>query len=197
MARDDLWSVTDRARWRAALDRYPAVIERQDVTSLRNLDRWYQEELPDVIAGREPRHITLRELEKVTQWKMARGVWRGRNLALVRGNDPERVIAASTEALAKAPHPTAPIAELAKLAGVGPATASAVMAAAEPGIHPFFDDLVANQIPQLGEVAYTVAYYARYATVLRERAAELGDAWTPVMVERALWAHAGGKAAAR
>ena len=127
---------------------------------------------------------------------MARGVWRAPNLVLVKGNAPDIVVALSTEALAKVPHPTAPIATLAKLHGVGPATASAVAAAFAPAVYPFFDELVAAQIPALDKVAWTMGYYGKYANALRERAAELGAEWTPVNVERALWANAGGKIAA-
>ncbi|MGZ8492242.1 MAG: hypothetical protein ACXWZS_08575, partial [Gemmatirosa sp.] len=72
----------------------------------------------------------------------------------------------------------------------------AVAAAHAPALYPFFDELVAAQVPTLGAVAWTLGYYARYAAALRERAAALGDEWTPVMVERALWAHVGGKSAA-
>src|SRR5690606_37063116 len=104
------------------------------------------------------------------------------------------VVDASTEALAAVPHATAPISALVKLAGVGPATASAVVAAHAPDVYPFFDELVAAQVPDLGVVTWTLGYYARYADALRERARQLGGGWTPVTVERALWAHAGGKA---
>lgn len=119
-----------------------------------------------------------------------------RNLVLVRGNDADEVKAASIAALAEVPHPTKPIARLAKLAGVGPATASAVAAAAAPEAYPFLDELVAGQVPGLGPVAFTLGYYARYAQALRERAARLGESWTPAAVERALWANAGGKVGA-
>ena len=125
---------------------------------------------------------------------MARGVWRAPNLVLVRGNDPDEVANISAAALTTMPHPTAPIAALAKLAGVGPATASAVAAAALPTVYPFFDELVASQVPALGTVAWTLAYYGRYAEALRGRARALGDGWTPVMIEQALWSHVGGKA---
>src|SRR5690606_1013895 len=158
------------------------------------LDRWVREELPPALQSRAEAHVTLDELVGVTRWKMARGVWRGRNLALVRGNDPEVVIEVSREALRAIPDPRAPIAGLAWLDGVGPATASAVAAAAAPQIYPFFDELVAEQVPALGKVVFTLGYYLRYAEALRTRAAELGDGWTPVDVERALWSHAGGKA---
>jgi hypothetical protein len=132
---------------------------------------------------------------------MARGVWHARNLALVRGNDPADVERRSAAVLAAVPHPTAPIGELARLAGVGPATA--VAAAALPAVYPFFDELVAAQVPGLGAVAWTLRDDDRYAQALRDRAGQLGRDWTPVMVERdwtpvmverALWAHVGGKA---
>lgn len=189
-----LWTSDAPADWDAALARYDGVIARQGVARLPALDRWYRTELPDAIAGRAPARCTHEELVRVTEWKMARGVWRGRNLALVRGNDPARVEEASAEALARAPHPTAPIAALARLAGVGPATASAVAAAAAPDAYPFLDELVAACVPGLGPAAFTLAYYARYADALRDRARRLGAGWTPAMVERALWAGQGGKA---
>ena len=181
------------ADWRAALDRYTDVVGGQEVKSLPALDAWYREELPDAIAARRRAHVTHAELVKVTEWKMARGVWRARNLALVRGNDPALVVATSGDALGAVPDPVKPITTLAELAGVGPATASAVAAAANPELYPFFDELVGAQVPGLGTVAFSIGYYKRYAAALRERAARLGGRWTPVMVERALWAHAGGK----
>jgi hypothetical protein len=193
----DLWSSASPDDWRRALDRYADVVARQGVARLPELDAWYRDELPGAIAGREPAHVTHAELVKVTEWKMSRGVWRGRNLALVRGNASDAVVATSARALATVPDPTAPIAALAELDGVGPATASAVAAAARPDLYPFFDELVAAQMPLAGKLAFTLGYYAKYAAALRERAARLGRGWSPAMAERALWAHAGGKAGAR
>jgi hypothetical protein len=114
---------------------------------------------------------------------------------LVRSNDAAEVEDTSTAALSLIPHPTRPISQLAKLRGVGPATASAAVAAAAPDTYPFFDEVVAEQLTSLGRVAWTLAYYARYAEALRAAARELGEEWTPALLERALWAHAGGKAA--
>ena len=182
------------AQLRDALDAYPDVVDRQGVAKLPELDRWYREELPGLIAARTPAHVTLPELVRATEWKMARGVWRAPNLVLVRGNDPDAVAETSAAALAKIPHPRIPIAHLAELKGVGPATASAVAAAAAPELYPFFDEIVAAQLPELGKVAWTLGYYVRYAEALRERAKQFGDGWTPMTLERALWALAGGKA---
>jgi hypothetical protein len=188
-----LWTESSPAAWTRALDRYDDVISAQGVAKLPELDRWYRDELPDAIAGRQAPHVTHAELVRLTEWKMARGVWRAPNLVLVRGNDADAVVAISADALSKIPHPTAPISTLATLHGVGPATASAVTAAAAPSHYPFFDELVAAQIPALGKVAWTLGYYARYAAALRARAEAVASEWTPVMVERALWAHVGGK----
>lgn len=191
-----LWTANSEARWRDALRTYPVVIARQGVPRLPDLDAWYRDELPAAMAKRRPRHVTHAELVQLTEWKMARGVWRAPNLVLVKGNDVERVKETSAAALASAPHPTAPIAALTKLDGVGPATASALAAVAEPTLYPFFDELVAAQVPGLGAVKWTLGYYAKYAEALRERARALGDSWTPAMVERAVWASLGGKAGA-
>ena len=191
-----LWTSTVEKSWRTALERYDDVVEAQGVARLPELDRWFRHELPGVMADRATPHVVLPELVRLTEWKMARGVWRAPNLVLVRSNPPAEVVSISTAALAAVPHPTAPIAALAKLKGVGPATASAVASAFAPTVYPFFDELVAAQVPGLGAVAWTLAYYARYADAMRERATRLGGDWTPVMVERALWASVGGKAKA-
>jgi hypothetical protein len=189
-----LWPLDDTSAWKSALDRYDDVVANQRVPALAALDRWYRDELPGAIPARKRPHVTHAEIVKATEWKMARGVWRARNLVLVKSNDPKLVIDTSTNALATIPHPTAPITSLTELAGVGPATASAIASAASPETYPFFDELVAAQVPGLGKVAWTLGYYRKYAEALRARAAKLGGRWTPVMVERALWSHVGGKA---
>ncbi len=189
-----LWSTRTSDAWHAALETYPSVIDRQGVAKLPDLDAWYRDELPALIASRRLVHITLAELISLTEWKMHRGVWRAPNLVRVKNNPPDTVIEVTVRGLARCPYPTQPIGEIASLDGVGPATASAVVAAFLPNVYPFFDELVAAQIPDLGPVKWTLGYYAKYAEHLRARAAEIGAAWTPVMVERALWAAVGGKA---
>lgn len=53
--------------WRDALASYEEVLAHQSVAKHPERDR----------SGRE--------LVRITEWKMARGVWRARNLILVRG----------------------------------------------------------------------------------------------------------------
>ncbi len=189
-----LWTSSDTAPWRRALESYREVIAAQGVPKLPALDAWYREEFPAVFPARRLVHITHAELVRVTEWKMYRGVWRAPNLVRVKGNDPDAVMQTSIRAFARCPHPTQPIGEIATLDGVGPATASAIVAALWPTVYPFFDELVAAQVPALGPVKWTLGYYAAYADQLRVRAAALGAEFTPVMVERALWASVRGKA---
>lgn len=191
-----LWHSSDATAWHRALSSYATVITAQGVAKLPELDTWYREEFPAVFASRRLVHITLQELIRITEWKMHRGVWRAPNLVRVRNNPAELVIETTVRGLSRCPHPTQPIGEIAKLDGVGPATASAVVAALMPTVYPFFDELVAAQIPDLGPVKWTLGYYARYAEFLRHRASQLGADWTPVMVERALWSAVGGKTGA-
>jgi hypothetical protein len=188
-----LWEHDERASWQAALATYPAVIARQGIERLPALDRWYREELPALLMARRPTYVTQSELVRTVEWKMARGVWRQRNLVLVRSNAAAVVEAISREALARLPEPTAPLTGLARLAGVGPATASAIVAAVAPEHYPFFDELVAGQLPDFGAVAFTLGEYRRYTAALIERATQLGPPWTATLVERALWAAVGGK----
>lgn len=194
----DLWQSDVCATWRAALRNYAKVIRDQGVNGLAELDAWYREELPDLIAKRSPAHITHAELERVVGWKMKRGVWRARNRLLVAGNDPIDVKETTIQAFEAVPDVRKPITIIARLAGVGPATASAVLAVYRPDLFPFFDELVAAQIPNLGKLAFTESYYARYATALRERAHALGQncrgrKMNAHEVGQALWAHSGGK----
>ncbi len=196
----DLWSSLKCADWQAAMDRYAEVIQAQGVRNLPELDLWYRTELPASLVSRKPPYVTRDELERVTRWKMKRGVWRERNRLLVVGNEPMMVKGLSLEAFDAVPDPRRPVALLSQLAGVGPATASAVLAAFRPDLYPFFDELVAAQIPGLGAVSFTPAYYQRYSAQLREHTDQLNRRcrkrqWTAQDLSQALWAASGGKAA--
>jgi len=208
----NLWSSDDCHTWLDALNSYETVIASQGSEKLGTLDKWYRSTFPALLAERKEPFIQLEELQGVAAWKMTRGVWRERNRHLIGQNTPETVEQVSRQAFAAMPdrtqtdHFTAdhnkPIAMLSKLSGVGPATASAVMAAYAPEIYPFFDELVAEQIPDLGPVAFTARYYVAYADALLQRAARLTETctgggqkgmWTAQDVAQALWAASGGK----
>ena len=189
---DSLWASERDDRWSNALAGYDAAIAAVPSGRLVEHDTWYRTVLPALLAARTPGYVEHDEMVRITEWKMARGVWRAPNLVLVRSNTPDAVVHASRLAAEQIPHPTKPVTALVALKGVGAATASALLAVMAPAVYPFFDEDVAAQVPTLGPVAWTNGYYARYADALRERSAQLsaafGRAFTPVMVERALWA---------
>jgi hypothetical protein len=202
----NIWHTNDCQLWLDALNSYPQVIAAQGSEKLVNLDVWYRNTLPVLLSEREEPYITLEELQGVAAWKMMRGVWRERNRVLIGQNPPEKVEEASRLAFRAARDGTPAdyglaIKLLSGLSGVGPATASAVMAAYAPDIYPFFDELVAEQMPGLGPVSFTARYYATYSAELRNRADTLNSLCNPARwiahdVAQALWAVSGGKVAA-
>jgi hypothetical protein len=188
-----LFASNDKKKWQAALAAYPAVIEAQEVNGLPELDRWYREDLPRLVASRQPPTIDMEELSQVVRWKMRRGEWRARNLALVRGNSPEAVISCSRTAFDPETPSRRALAAFCELNGVGPATASAVLASVRPSEFAFLDDLVGRTIPSAGEPAFTVAYFVKFTNALVQKASELGSPWTAQSVSLALWSAVGGK----
>src|SRR5690242_9181746 len=137
MATTSIWGQKECQPWHDMLRAYPEVIAAQGSERLSVLDKWYRETLPPMLAARPEPYILLQELHDIADWKMTRGVWRERNRQLISSNPPERVREASHRAFAEVPDLRKPINTLAELAGVGPATASAVMAAYAPQAYPF------------------------------------------------------------
>ncbi len=188
-----VWEEDDCATWRGWLLSYDQAIAALGNEKLTNLDRWFRKELPLKILERTPPCIYHDDLQGIAAWKMHRGVWREYNRRLVAGNPPEKVEQVSRDAFATVPDPRKPVATLATLAGVGPATASAALAALAPYYYPFFDELVAAFIPGLGPVAFTLPYYLKYAAAIAERRDHLNAtcssiSWTSHDVAQALWA---------
>ncbi len=188
-----LFESKDKNAWQRALDAYPDVIVAQDAGDLPELDRWYREDLPGIVRARNPATLDLEELSKIVRWKMKRGEWRARNLALVRANPAERIDSCARSAFDTSVPPRKALAAFCELGGVGPATASAALAVARPSEFPFLDDLIGAAIPAAGQPTFTVGYYFKYADALIQKAAELGAPWTAQMVGLAIWSAIGGK----
>ncbi|XP_012825517.2 uncharacterized protein LOC100145131 isoform X1 [Xenopus tropicalis] len=190
-----LFHSEDPAVWQKASDIYWDVIAAKGAKQkkLVSLDKWFQEELPPCIAARPHKHLTREELVKLMEWKLTRGKFRPRLQQLVASNPDGAVETCTEKAFKLLPEVSAAINELCQLKGIGPATASAVLAAGAPELTAFMADEAVESIPGLTPVQYTLKHYLRYLEELRKKAAALStegssEKWTPHQVELCLWA---------
>uniref|UniRef100_A0A3Q2NPV4 Zgc:112496 n=1 Tax=Fundulus heteroclitus TaxID=8078 RepID=A0A3Q2NPV4_FUNHE len=191
-----LFSCGQAASWRKVYGSYWDVLEaraKSNKPKLLQLDRWYQEELPALISSRPDKHLTLSELVKLMEWKLTRGKFRPRLQQLVASNAEATVQRCSRKAFSLLPDVQAAIAELSALKGVGPATASAVLAAGAPELAAFMSDEAMESVPGLKPIQYTAKHYALYLEKMTAQSAKLNQVdpqqdWTPHRLEMCLWA---------
>ncbi|XP_053551200.1 uncharacterized protein LOC128642454 [Bombina bombina] len=167
-------------------------VKSEKKKKLQVLDKWYQEELPSCITTRPHKYLTLEELVKLMEWKLMRGKFRPRLQQLVSSHSEGVVESCTAKAFQLLPDVSAAITELCQLKGIGPATASAVLAAGAPDMTAFMADEAVESVPGLTPVQYTLKHYLRYLQELRKKAGILNkasdDKWTPHRVELSLWA---------
>ncbi|GLJ06975.1 hypothetical protein SUGI_0054510 [Cryptomeria japonica] len=193
------FSGCDVEQWRKALSDYALHIN----SKLAELDKFYTQALPPILQARNPTsYITKEELKKIMEWKLSRGKWRPRLLSFVSAADEEEVKKASQKAFAALPDLKEAVTAMCVVKGVGPATASAVLAAYAPQIAPFMSD-EAMLAAHGSSNDYSLKRYLAFAEKLQNKAKELnikagfameGDngSFTPSDIERALWSAAMG-----
>lgn len=192
-----LFTCEKPSSWREVHQKYWDVVEARGKSKtpskLLTLDEWYQKELPATISKRSERCITHSELVKLMEWKLTRGKFRPRLKQLVESNSEDSVENCSRKAFSLLPDVHAAITELSSLKGVGPATASAVLAAGAPEQAAFMSDEAMESIPGLTPIQYTVKHYILYLTKMVEQTEKLNRVdcqqdWTPQRLEQCLWA---------
>ncbi|GFS71799.1 uncharacterized protein NPIL_267761 [Nephila pilipes] len=161
---------------------------------LIRMDAWYQEELPKLIHSRKEPYVTHEELVQLTKWKLMREKFRPNLIDLVRINTEKAVTTHSKKAFKRLPNLAGAIAMLTCLKGVGPASASAILAAAYPEQAPFMADECMLSTPGVETMDYTVAEYLNYTMELKKKSDHLNSldssqTWNPHQIELALWAH--------
>ncbi|XP_064477872.1 uncharacterized protein LOC135391526 [Ornithodoros turicata] len=191
------------SQWRHVLSLYKEVLKQKAALraskkggpeELIKLDVWYQEQLPKVIRARKDMHLLHDELVKVMKWKLMRGKYRPQLLDLVKINTELAVKSTSKKAFRKLPNLSSAITALTNLKGIGPATASAILAAAFPDQAPYMADESMLSTPGVEATDYTLAEYINYAERIKTCTDQLAQkdpegTWTPHKVELVLWAH--------
>jgi len=165
--------------------------------TLIKLDKWYQNELPKKIQsrGKEGFFLTHDEIVQCIKWKLARGQFRPRLKDLVQMNTPRVVMQETKKAfrqLIKRNDIESAIQAMSNLKGVGPAMASAVLAAGAPQLAPFMADECLLSLPEIEGIDYTLKEYLRLVEKTKECVDRLnaeGSGWTPHKVELAVWTH--------
>eukprot|EP00904_Undaria_pinnatifida_P002693 jgi/Undpi1/12424/HiC_scaffold_5.g02096.m1 len=201
--------------WAAAFACYEDSVRRlseeKGRLGLVELDAWWRTELPAALRSRAPEaFLTKEELVKVVRWKLWMGVVRPNLLRFATETDPKQVKAKSREAfrflprsstspskggdgdvarMSRGPLKNAVNALTSDLKGVGPATASAVLAAACSGC-PFDADEVIDAVMMTGTRKYNLAEYLQVQEKLEEKAVSLGSPWDAERVRKALWSQA-------
>ncbi|CAG0881739.1 unnamed protein product [Darwinula stevensoni] len=176
--------------------------QKKKPEELLKLDKWYQEELPKNLRQRDKdKHLTHDELVQCMKWKLARGKFRPRLKELVQMNTPRHVQSESKKAfraLLKKDDVSSAIQALCNLKGVGPAMASAILAAGCPERIPFMADECLLSVPGSEGIDYTLKEYLTFLEQISEVVKRLNRqsghtegkaSWTAHKVELALWCH--------
>lgn len=167
---------------------YDASIAGMSKKDLPALDTFWRKTLPGLLRERQAKDkdkacwLTKDELVQVMQWKLARGKMRPL-MNLVRGNDAATVqrITKAGLAAANTGDVSGAITTLSgpELKGIGPATASAVLAAYRPELFPFMADeptLIVLGGGGGGKLKYNLAEYLQFQKAVVKKCKEINNA---------------------
>ena len=185
--------------WQAAKGKYSTALAHISALDTKHkelvsLDHWVRCVYPTEVLSRG--HLTLSDLVKIMQWKLLRGKDRPMLQNLIRQNTELNVNKVSRDCLtllAKGPTSEtwdACIVLMTSLRGVGPATASAILAPLDgTGAIPFMADEVLEACTKTKRT-YTIAYYRAMKAGIDAKASALNHVLSPAELSDCLWAHA-------
>lgn len=198
-----LWQSSDESVWSETLASYPCsdLIEsnlsnaqkKLSKTSFKEDELWRESFCRSIQSQKD---VTLKNLERMMVWKLRHGQFRPTLMKLIRSNSEQDVIKVCKDALknifsgkpmdVSEKQVNDSMKTLSKLKGVGPATASLILSCAIPNHVPFMSDEAMDATVGLPR-AYTNSTFEKFRTLLSAKAIELGDGWTPDLVEKALF----------
>ena len=211
-----LWKSGTPGEWRRLRGAFSDILVRHGKPRLAELEAWLWDELPAAVLARGG-HMTKEEMVRLVDWKVGlRGKMRPALKGYAAALQPAAVEAASRAAFAllsgkggggsggatpDAAADAALDALSAPLKGVGPATASAALAALDRSLPFMSDEALAAALP--GPAKYTKQEFGALRRALRAKADELTtaggggggggggeEAWDAAWVERCLFAAA-------
>ena len=164
--------------------------------TILKLDKWFHNDLPKKIKSRgKDAYLTHEEIVQCMKWKLHMSIFRQKLKDLIQMNTP-RVVRDLTKksfrAISKRDDLESAINALSSLKGVGPAFASAVLAAFAPDRAPFMCEEVLLCMPDADEVDYTMKEYNNMVAEITKCIARLnsqGGSWTPHKVDMALYSY--------
>lgn len=208
------------SEWSAALAKYQEALDglaskKQDPSKLKALDRWY---LDPKDAASQRKKVTKETLEKLVEWKLTRGTFRPGLLQKAKSNAEKTLVDAYLEAsnhlvgaerldskmgtsITEAPAELLQAATLAvkaldkNLHGVGPATATGLLARSFPASVAFMSDeamLGCGLFSKKSDIKYDMKTFTTFNEKVQNRARQLNATlgrreWTGDAVARALW----------
>jgi len=223
---ESLWRSNSIELWSSSLQAYEhqvhAVASKKSKADLVKLDSWYRQLHRQVSARKHKRFLHLEELSRIMMWKLARGKFRPGLQGKVDSNSDVTCKEVTEKAFEEAENVqsslesgTAPDSKEVcdgtkraieilskgppKLKGVGPATASALLAALYDSF-PFMSDEALHAALKIRSPKYNAKEYMSFCEELRCKAGALNNdekalgsgskKWTAAMVEMALWSAA-------
>ena len=164
--------------------------------TILKLDKWFHNDLPKKIKSRgKDAYLTHEEIVQCMKWKLHHGVFRAKLKDLIQMNTPRVVMDLTRKAfraISKRDDLESAVNALSNLKGVGPAFASAVLAAFAPDRVPYMSDEVLLSMPDVEEVDFTMKEYNKMVDEIGKCISRLnsqGGNWTPHKVDMAVFSY--------
>ena len=176
-----LWKSTNLEDWKKVQESYYDMIREHKVYEL---ERWFRETLPGIMVTQN--YLTKEQGIKLIQWKGTRGKFRPALVKYAREQDGDALRQASKDAFdilrsgsngdsIDAKYVMEALSRLTELRGIGPATASAILAAMDERV-PFMSDEAL--LICLGKREYTAKAYRNLLDCMNHKYKEISDATT-------------------